>query len=196
MDERHCGSISVGQRTESVISAPRNQLHLTRLKCASTQSWRLLRRGRFLFAGQCNRATSEKLYKALDEFGYLPFSFIAFGYVRRQPLLTSRKQPVKSFADCRIRIKLAGRHAESSVVSIRSRLVIAANSVAQALGERDRESRPGRRPYRKSVGIAEPPNLSADGCKTTKQSDGCRNEFDIFWQWLICNTRSNLISRH
>jgi hypothetical protein len=79
MDERHCGSISVGQRT-----------------------------------------ISEKFYKALDEFGYLPFSFIAFGHLRRQPMLDSRKQPVESFADCRIRIKLAGHHAESSVVSIRS----------------------------------------------------------------------------
>src|SRR5215472_6614101 len=105
MDDRHCGSISVGQRT-----------------------------------------ISEKLYKALDEFGYLPFSFIAFGHLRRRPMLDSRKQPVESFADCRIGIKLAGHHAESSAVAIRSRLVIAANSIAQAFGEGDGEEPSGSEP--------------------------------------------------
>jgi hypothetical protein len=106
--------------------------------------------GRFLFAGQGNRATSEKLYKALDEFGYLPFRFKAFGHVRRQPMLDSRKHPVKSFADCRIRIKLGGHHAESPVVSIRSRLVIAANRVAQSFGQSDREKPPGSEPMSKN----------------------------------------------
>ena len=88
-------------------------------------------------------AFSEKLYNALDEFQYLPFSFIAFGHVRRRPLLAGQKQAVKSLADCRVRIKLAGRHAESSVVSIRSRRVVAAYSVAQALGQGDRKKSPG-----------------------------------------------------
>ena len=86
---------------------------------------------------------SEKFYKSLDEFWYLPFSFIASGDVCRQPLLASRKQPIKSFAQCRIRIKLAGHHAKSYVVSIHSRLIIAANGVAQALRQGYREEPPG-----------------------------------------------------
>jgi hypothetical protein len=61
-----------------------------------------------------------------------------------------RRREKRQARDGVIRIKLAGHHAASSVVSIRGRLVIAANSVAQPLGQGDREEPPGPEAISKS----------------------------------------------
>jgi hypothetical protein len=76
---------------------------------------------------------SEKLHNMLDEFEYLLLGFAAFGHLRCQPPVAGRTQPFKSLADCRIGIKVSGDHAKSSVVPIRSRLVIAENGIGKTL---------------------------------------------------------------
>jgi hypothetical protein len=89
--------------------------------CAQTQ-----------IGGQNAIRDSEKLPNTLDVFEYLLFRFIAFGHVCRQPLAAGRKQSFKRVADWRIGIKVSGDHAKSSVITVGSRLVIAANGIAHA----------------------------------------------------------------
>ena len=74
----------------------------------------------------------EKLPNTLDVFEYLLLRFIAFGHVRRQPLAAGRKQSFKGVADWRIGIKVSGDHAKSSMITVGSRLIIAANGIAHA----------------------------------------------------------------
>lgn len=76
---------------------------------------------------------SEKLHNPFDEFVYWLLRFIAFGHLRRRPPAAGRKQPFKGLADPRIGFKMSGSQANSSVISISSRSVIAANGIAQTL---------------------------------------------------------------
>jgi len=82
--------------------------------------------------GRARIGESEKVHNRLDEFEHLLLRFIAFGHVRRQPLAAGRKQSFKGVADWRIGIKVSGDHAESSVITVGGRLIIAANSIAYA----------------------------------------------------------------
>jgi hypothetical protein len=74
---------------------------------------------------------SQKVHNRLDEFEHPLPRFIAFGRVRRQPLAAGPKQSFKCLADWSIGLKVSGNQANSSVISIRCRLVIAANGIAQ-----------------------------------------------------------------
>jgi hypothetical protein len=82
--------------------------------------------------GRARIGESEKVHNRLDEFEHLLLRFIAFGHVRRQPLAAGRKQPFKGVADRRIGLKVSGNQPNSSVISIRSRPVIAANGTCGA----------------------------------------------------------------
>src|SRR5690242_7702515 len=77
-------------------------------------------------------ASSDKIQDSLDLFEDLLFRFIAFGGLRRQPPAAGRKQVFKGVADQEIGIKVPGDHRKSSAITIRRRLVVAANGVAHA----------------------------------------------------------------
>jgi hypothetical protein len=77
-------------------------------------------------------ASLDKIHNALDVFEDLLFRFIAFGGLCRQPSAAGRKQVFKGIADRRIGIKVSGDHTKSSAITIRGRLIVAANGVAHA----------------------------------------------------------------
>jgi hypothetical protein len=82
--------------------------------------------------GQINAIASEKVGDTLDVLEHLLPRWIAFGDVCCQPLAASRKQLVKGGTNLGISIKvLSGDHANSSVIAVGSRRIIAANGVAQ-----------------------------------------------------------------
>jgi hypothetical protein len=99
----------------------------------------------FVVKGQCRGSAeaaelfcsgdSEKLHNAFDAFDHLLLRFVAFGHLGRRPLSAGRKQPFKGRADSRIGIKLSGDDANSYVIPIRSRPVIAANCIGKALDQ-------------------------------------------------------------
>ena len=75
---------------------------------------------------------SEKLANTFDVFEYLLPGVIAFSRFRCQPLVAGQKQLFKGVTDSSVGIKvLSGKYANSSVISVCSRLVIAANGLAQ-----------------------------------------------------------------
>jgi hypothetical protein len=74
-----------------------------------------------------------------DAFEHLLVRFIAFGHLDRQPLSAGRKQPFKGHADSRVGIKVSGDEANSSVIPIHSRPVIAANCIGKALDQGGQE---------------------------------------------------------
>jgi hypothetical protein len=80
--------------------------------------------------GRARIGESEKVHNRLDEFEHLLLRFIAFGHVRRQPLAAGPKQSFKCLADWSIGLKVSGNQPNSSMISIRCRLVIAANGIA------------------------------------------------------------------
>jgi hypothetical protein len=83
-------------------------------------------------ASQRDPAASEKLADTLDLFEHLLPSWIAFSHVRCQPLAAGRKQLVKGGTDLGIGVEvLSGDHADSPVITIGSRLIIATNGIAQ-----------------------------------------------------------------
>jgi hypothetical protein len=94
--------------------------------------------------GRARIGESEKVHNRLDEFEHLLFRFIAFGRVRRQPLAAGRQQPFEGIAYWRIGIKVSGNQPNSSVISIRCRLVIAANGIAQTIEQGVEEKPIGR----------------------------------------------------
>jgi hypothetical protein len=77
-------------------------------------------------------ASLDKIHNALDVFEDLLFRFIAFGGLCRQPSAAGRKQLFKGVADQGISIKVSGDHTKSSAITIRGRLIVAANGVAHA----------------------------------------------------------------
>jgi hypothetical protein len=154
MDERHCGSISVGQRQSQRRS-------MSSGTCRSA-----LRRSATFVANQCSIAESSRTRASLTA-----------GFVSNWSTIMRSLLWYRSAADSSLRLTASPK----------------------PLARATERSRPGRSLYRKSIGPskAEPPNHrpSADDRKTIKQSDGCCDVFDIFGQWLICNTPSNSISR-
>jgi hypothetical protein len=75
---------------------------------------------------------SEKLANTFDVFEYLLPGLIAFSRFRCQPPVAGQKQLFKGVTDSSVGIKvLSGDHANSSVITVCSRLVIAANGLAQ-----------------------------------------------------------------
>jgi hypothetical protein len=78
---------------------------------------------------------SEKLHNTFDAFEHLLLRFVAFSYLGRRPLSAGRKQPFKGRADCGIGVKVCGNLPNSSVISIRSRSIIAANGIGKALDQ-------------------------------------------------------------
>ena len=77
-------------------------------------------------------ADLDKIHNTLDVLEDLLFRFIAFGGLCRQPSAAGRKQVFKGVADHGIGLKVPADHGESSVITIRSRLIVTANGVAQA----------------------------------------------------------------
>lgn len=77
-------------------------------------------------------ADLDKIHDALDVLQDLLFRFVAFGGLRRQPSAAGRKQVFKGVADQGIGIKVSGAHTKSSAITIRGRLIVAANGVAHA----------------------------------------------------------------
>jgi hypothetical protein len=94
--------------------------------------------------------SSEKLANAFDEFEHLLPRCIAFGHIRRQPQAAGRKQSFKGVVDWSIGFKVSGNQADSSVISIRCRLVIAANGIGQTM-EQDLQEKPLRRGHGKTA---------------------------------------------
>jgi hypothetical protein len=76
---------------------------------------------------------SDQPRSAFDQLKYLSLRIITFSHVSRQPLAAGPEQAFKGIADWRIGLKVWGNHANPSVISIRSRPVIAANGIAQAI---------------------------------------------------------------
>jgi hypothetical protein len=75
---------------------------------------------------------SEKLAHTFNVFEHLLPDLIAFSRIRCQPLAAGHKQVFKGVTDSRVGIKvLPSDHANSSVITVCSPLVIAANGVAQ-----------------------------------------------------------------
>jgi hypothetical protein len=76
---------------------------------------------------------SEKLRNTVDKFEQLLLRFIAFRSLCCQPLAAGPKQSFNCLADWGVGIKVSRNQANSSAISIRSRLVKAANSIAQTI---------------------------------------------------------------
>jgi hypothetical protein len=76
---------------------------------------------------------SEKLRNAVDEFDYLLLHFIAVRCLCRQPLAAGPQQSFKFLADLGIGLKVSRNLANSSAITIRGRLVKAANGIAQTI---------------------------------------------------------------
>jgi hypothetical protein len=82
--------------------------------------------------GQREPAASEKPANTFNLLEHLLPRSIAVGHIRCQPVVAGRKQLVKGRTDLGIGVKvLSGDHADSSVITVGSRLIIAANGVAQ-----------------------------------------------------------------
>jgi hypothetical protein len=77
----------------------------------------------------------EKRHNSFDAFEHLLLHFVAFGYLGRRPLSAGRKQPFKGRANCGIGVKMSGNLPNSSVISVRSRPIIAANGIGKALDQ-------------------------------------------------------------
>ena len=76
---------------------------------------------------------SEKRLNAVDEFDYLLLRFIAFRCLCRQPLAAGPKQSFKCLVDWGIGLKVSRNLANSSAITIRCWLVIAADGIAQTI---------------------------------------------------------------
>ena len=87
---------------------------------------------------------SENVHNRFDEFEHPLPRFIAFGGLRRQPVAAGRQQPFEGIADWSIGLKVSGNQANSSVISIRCRLVIAVNGIAQTIEQGVEEKPIGR----------------------------------------------------
>ena len=83
-------------------------------------------------ASQRDPATSEKVADTINVFEHLLPRWIAFSHICCEPCAAGRKQPVKGGTDLRIGVKvLSGDHADPSVITVNSRLIIAAHGVAE-----------------------------------------------------------------
>jgi hypothetical protein len=82
-----------------------------------------------------NEIDSEKLRNTVDEFGDRFLRSNAVDRIGFQPITAGQKQPFKGYAERRIGIKVSRHQANSCVISIGSRRVIASNGIAQTVYE-------------------------------------------------------------
>jgi hypothetical protein len=79
---------------------------------------------------------SEKLRNTVDEFSDWLLCFNPISSIGFHPIAAGQKQPFKGHTECRIGIEVSGEQANSCVISIGGRLIIAADGFAQTFYER------------------------------------------------------------